>query len=152
MSCMPWAVPRSRSTSYTVLFVQQNDHRLLIVSAFNVNRSVTAPVRVQIQVPATLIDPQARWNVQMVALTDANSVHGQIKADLAQNGLLMPEYQRHPVLAYVDSMSPPGGMDFVRQNYAKYEAMMVDSLTLKPFTGSISEKTTTSGSAGDSQA
>ena len=49
----------------------------------------------------------------------------------------MPEYSAHPLLASVDTISLRGSMDYVRQNYAKYEAMMVDSLTLKPFTGSL---------------
>ena len=87
--------------------------------------------------PATLLDPQAKWNAQMVSLTDANSVYSQIKADLAQQNLLMPEYGAYPLLAPVDTMVLPGSKDFVWQNYAKDEAIMVDSLTLKPFTGTL---------------
>jgi hypothetical protein len=71
------------------------------------------------------------------ALTDANPVYGQPKPDLAQQELLLPEYSAHPLLAPVDTMSLPSGQAHVRQNYAKFEAMMVDSLTLKPFTGSL---------------
>jgi hypothetical protein len=120
-----------------VLFVRQNDRRVLIVSAFHVNRDVSAPETVRIRVPSALIDPRSSWTAQMVALTDENSVYRRIKADLAQQGLLKPEYSRHSLLASVDDMSLPGGLGLVRQNYPTYERLMVESLTLQPFNGSL---------------
>jgi hypothetical protein len=127
----------SAGTLYKVLFVHQNDRRVLIVSAFHVNRDVTAPETVHIRVPSALIDPRSSWTAQMVALTDENAVYRRIKTDLAQHGFLKPEYARHSLLASVADMGLPGALAFVRKNYEAYERLMVESLTLQPFNGSL---------------
>jgi hypothetical protein len=94
-------------TLYTVLFVRRDTGPLLVVSAFHDDRNVTNQEQLQLRIPASLIDPQHQWTARMVALTDDNSVYRQVKADLAQHGLLAPEYGAHPFLAQVANWAFP---------------------------------------------
>jgi hypothetical protein len=131
-------VPNSAAgTVFKALFVRQEGRVMIVLSAFNVDRQVSATETVRLRIPETLAGREAKWTAEMVTLTDKNSVYNRVRSDLKQHNLLKPEYVDVPVLAQIRDMGKPGALAFVREHYDTYERLQIETLTLKPFGGSL---------------
>ncbi|MEW6360422.1 MAG: hypothetical protein AB1696_29095 [Planctomycetota bacterium] len=123
---------------YKSIAVVQERRAFLITSAYHEDRFVTRAAKVTVSVPKTLLAMDAAAKVRHVALTRTNSVHFRLRQDLAAAGLLAEEFQKVPgLLSSVRDMAGREGWSYVDRNWATYQTIIKDSLTLKPFAGEV---------------
>jgi len=129
----------SLDTVCKVLFVRKGDSYYVVTSAINLDRSVKERRAISISIPREQMDLGERKEVQWVSLTEENCPFRAVKKDLAAEGLLKPAFKDIELLAYVFAMGGHPGRDYVLENYARYEALQIESLTLGPFSGTLEE-------------
>ena len=88
---------------------------------------------IEIQVPEELL-PEGGRAPRIVRLNASNSVHSQVREDLAAAGLLAADYVRHPrYLGNVREMAASRmGEVLAAGNESKYLSAWTKSLTLQP--------------------
>jgi hypothetical protein len=121
--------PSPRGTIYEALLANQPRVAYLVVSAFNLDRNAK-PEKVEVFVPG-----KRPSHLQWVTLTESNCPYATMRRDLAGQQLLLPDYEKFPVLATVRQMSGRRGVEYVAKNFARYEELQTKSLTLAPFDG-----------------
>jgi len=136
-------------TQYRSMCVVTEDRRFIITSVFNLSRYIDTERTITISVPKDIMNPMAKQDVQCVYLTRDNSFYDVLRRDLETEGFLLPAYSGTPgVVAGLGAMvggGPSAGadqraaFDYVRANWATYEQVIKDSLTLKPFPGTFQE-------------
>ena len=129
----------SLDTVCKVLFVRRGDSYYVVTSAINLDRSVKERRAICISIPREHMNLGERKKVEWMSLTEENCPFRAVKRDLAAAGLLKPEFRDIELLAYVGAMGGNAGRDYVLQNYARYEALQIKSLTLEPFGGAFKE-------------
>lgn len=112
----------------------------LVVSTFHLNqaRDGTTPFDLTIELPRELLPgPQARFSA--VSLSQETAVFDLIRADFAREGVLSADYEGagQPV-ATIAQMGGQPGRRYVAQNWPRYEAAIVDTLTRTPVTPQMS--------------
>jgi hypothetical protein len=126
------------------LFSVLPDRAILMVSNWNVDRVKHDSDPLTVRLPASIL-PSIAGAPRMLSFTEDNSVYDVLRRDLAQAGLLSVEEQKHrgaPATLLIGrhgamAADPEKGRALVVQNWAKYEQLMRDSLTLKPFAGTV---------------
>ena len=88
-----------------------------------------------VRLPANLGTGIDLAKVQQLVLSEGNCPMQRIKDALRQAGLLQAPYAGTPVLAATNLMGGRPGMNFVVAHHDQFEQLVVDSLTLQPFTG-----------------
>jgi len=121
------------------------DTGTLLLSSFNVDRYADDTQMVDIFLPKADFDlSQAR--LTYTALTQDTSLYDRIRQDLEREGLLDETFVDHPEL--VSTLAAMAGdsaterfpaRKYVADNWAMYEDLFTDSLTLKTFEGQLDE-------------
>ena len=124
------------------LLAVKPDEAILLVANWNVDRIKNQPDILSV------VLPQNSWKpVGMLRFDESNSVYDIIRRDLVEADLLHPKHaahRGHPAThvamgGYVSMAADVGkGRNFVAKNWDKYLGLMKDSLTLKPFDGTVS--------------
>ena len=137
----PLELKRPGRTFYKSIAVVQDKRTFIITSAYNEDRFVTRPADVTVALPQELAKLGDRPRVRQVALTRTNALHYRIRQDLAAAGLLDAKFAAIPgLLGTVKAMAGRPGWRHVDEHWPKYEATIRDSLTLKPFAGSVTSE------------
>ena len=129
-------------TVYKILFSVRDGQTYLIASAFNADRSNFAPRTVSVRIPQSLLPPRlAASTVGQVEINEQNCLYRQIRNDFEKQKLLRPGYAGYSLLAGIYEITPPEKradvIKCLQVNFPKYEDLMIDSLTLKPFAGTV---------------
>ncbi len=118
--------------------VVQGRRTLIITSAYHEDRFVTGPVDVTVALPANLAALRGAPRLRQTALTRTGAVHYRIRQDLAAAGLLDAKFAAVPgLLGSVKAMGGRAAWQYVDEHWPRYEAIMKDQLTLKPFDGRV---------------
>ena len=134
-------------TRYKTIFVTKGIDTYLLVSAFNVNRDVTAITPVVVEIPNALLPSATELSgVSYVRLSEKTSVHYAIRNALAKKGWLRPDFVKNPnLLAPVGNMATKEGVTWVRDHYSDFAEIETRLLTLKPFRTKSKELYTQTG-------
>jgi len=124
-------------TTCKAAFVRKQDSYYIVTSVFTFDRNIKQRQEVSVSIPRERMDLAEGAQLQSLSLTEDNCLYRTMKQDLAAAGLLKPEYRDIGLLASVFAMSGHAGRSYVLRNYAKYEALQIQSLTLKPFDGTL---------------
>ena len=114
----------------------------ILVGAFNPDRLQHVPETISIRVPLNLLRSVGEDTVLWTSLNQTNAAHYLIRQDLEEAGLLNAAFSAVPEqLAEVRTMTS-GGVTSPEQQYLgerveRYEQAVIDSLTLKPFSGTV---------------
>ena len=127
--------PSPHGTIYQALLAIQQHVSYLVISAFNLDRNAK-PEKIEVFVPG-----KRPTRLQWITLSENNCPFAAIRRDLAAHHLLLPDYEKFPVLATVRQMSGRRGIEYVAGNLARYEALQTESLTLRPFGGDCTPST-----------
>ena len=136
-------VPASKDgTVYKIMFSVREGNTYLIASAFNADRDNFTPRKLRVKLPRELLGEELSANkLSQVEISEQNCVYREIRNDFETGGLLRPGYARYSLLAGMYQLSAPEKRSEVisclRQNIDKYDQMTIESLTLKPFLGSL---------------
>jgi len=118
--------------------VVKEGRTFVITSAYHEDRFVTAPVDVTLKLPRGLLPTAKTPRVRYTALTRTGAAHYRIRQDLAAAGLLGAKLAAVPgLLSSVKAMGGRPAWGYVDRNWPKYERIIRDSLTLKPFEGRL---------------
>jgi len=132
----PVKLRRPGRTFCKSIAVVQDRRTFIITSVYNEDRFVTRPVEIRVRLPKKRADFGARPRVLETRLTRTNAVYYRIRQDLAASGLLKPQFSAVPgLLGSVKEMGGNAAWRYVNQHWQRYETVVRDSLTLKPFTG-----------------
>jgi hypothetical protein len=107
----------------------------LLLSNFSPDRRLSEPEEVRVSLPTALCGGIRTHPLSQLVLSEENCPMKKIKDVLRQAGLLVAPYSKTPVLAGIAKMSGRPGVDFTIAHLKEFEALVLDSLTLKPFTG-----------------
>jgi len=122
------------------------DRAILIVANWNMDRTKHESNKLTVQIPDGIL-PAAPASVQMLSLTETNSVYDVLRRDLKAAGLLSEKHRQHrgaPATTVIaggyNSMAvdKDAGRVLILDDWQKYESLMRDSLTLRPFPGRVS--------------
>ena len=142
---IPVATGMDQGNRQRAMISVKEDEAILVLANWNIDRTLHQPDRVTLEVPGELL-PEDWTPAGMLSLTEGSSVFDVIRDDLKAAGLLSQKHLEHkgePATTVVgrgyNSMAADDekGRDFVAANWDRYLALMKDSLTLKPFTGSV---------------
>ena len=123
---------------YKAVAVVQAERTFIITSAYNEDRFATQPVEVTVSLPRELSKFGDRARASQVALTRTNALQYRIRQDLAAAGFLDEKLAAVPgLLGAVKAMGGRPAWRHVDEHWPKYEGIIRDSLTLKPFEGSV---------------
>ena len=121
------------------LMVEHPDRIFLITSLFNDDRFECLPREITLTLPGSWRDRAPA--VQQAALTRTGSVHWLVRRNLAEAGLLKPDFAAVPgLLGSVRRMGGDEGRREVAREWAQYERHMKELLTLKPYDGDVRVK------------
>ena len=127
---------------YKSIAVVQKTRTFIITSAYAEDRFVTQPVEVTVSLPKKLAKLDGPPRVREVALARTNAVYYCIRRDLAAAGLLDEKFAAVPgLLSSVKAMGGRRAWKYVDEHWAKYEAAIKDSLTLRAFEGKLNSDT-----------
>ena len=135
----PVKLQRPGRALYKSIAVVQDKRTFVITSAYNEDRFATQPAEVTVSLPKKLVKLGDTPRVSQVALTRTNAVHFRIRQDLVTAGLLDKKFAAIPgLLGTIKVMGGRPAWQYVDKHWPKYEAIVKDSLTLKPFEGTVS--------------
>jgi hypothetical protein len=148
-----WSVPfdvvsGSETNSIETLVSVTDEAAYLLVSCWNVDRRVTSGSTVEVTLPAEVVSFSGTPVVQQIVFEETNSVYDVLWNDFLDAGWLSAEQLTQYSLygKAVTWATTGGGMcgdnsalakQYIIDNWDQYEALMVDSLVLKNFTGSV---------------
>jgi len=119
------------------LFARKEGRGYLLLSNFSPDRRRSQSQAVNLSLPASLLTGIDMKTTGQLVLSEENCPMQRIKETLRQAGLLRPPYLNTPVLANTRQMGGRPGMNFVVARLAEFEKLIVESLTLKPFAGTV---------------
>lgn len=123
-------------TQYCAYAVDCGSKKYILLSAFNTDRTAVDSRSVTVEVPRDMLSIADTSVLRYTALTSNTSVYDVIRSDLAAAGLLDAPWSTNAET--VSRVSAMGGIDaknHVSSNWASYQTLFEDSLTLKAFTG-----------------
>jgi hypothetical protein len=131
-------------TVYKILFSVREGNTYLIASAFNADRDNFLPRKVTVKLPREMLGKNLRLaKLLQVEINEQNCVYREVRNDFEKRGLLGPGHAQYSLLAGINQITPPAKRNEVnkslRENIDKYDKMTIESLTLKPFVGKLSE-------------
>jgi len=134
----PEKLARPCKTFHKSIAVVKENRTFIITSAYNEDRFVTAKDRVTVAVPRDLVKMTEGADISCVELTRTNAVYFRLREDLKAAGLLKDEYKKIPgLLSSARGMGGREAWTYVDKNWSRYERIIRDSLTLKPFAGAV---------------
>lgn len=136
------SVPAEPETAVKTLGVFGGDRDWIMVAAYNPDRLNHSNETVSIHVPTNLLQMTEGDAVLWTSLGQTNAVHWMIRRDLEVQGMLNTSFAAVPEqLATVRSMTTNAvtspGQDYIASRMDIYDRAVIDSLTLKPFAGSV---------------
>lgn len=137
----------TNDTRFVSVAMRKSNKLMVLVSAFNARRDLHATHQVSVDLPKEWFASMGTIEANMVKMDRSTFVYDIIRADLATNSLLLPDYAANPdIIADVNAMGGSSGKTYVLNHIADYENKIVDSLKLKPMTpadGSLTDQGTT---------
>ncbi|QHI69781.1 glycoside hydrolase family protein [Tichowtungia aerotolerans] len=147
-----WSLPvdvisGSETNSIETLAAVVDDTTYLLVSCWNLNRKVTESSTVTVKIPVGVHSFSEGAQIEQVVFYESNSVYDVIWQDFYDNGMLsaaqISQYENYGKA--VTWATTGNGMaadaaaakQYVIDNWEGYEAVMVDSLDLKTFSGTV---------------
>ena len=128
------------------LAVVHPERTFLITSVYNEDRFVTRPLEIRLTPPADLLPETGPYRVRQTALTRRGSVYYRIRQDLQSAGRLTEEIAAVPgLLSRVKAMGGRAAWETVDEHWNRYETVIRDSLTLKPYGGTVERDRETVG-------
>lgn len=129
-------------TQIRTLVVYGGDRDWILTGAFNPDRTNHSPETVIIRVPRTLVPVDEGDRILWTSLNQTNAVHYMIRHDLETNGMLNAAFAAVPEqLASIRNMTTnstrSAEQDFLATRLTQYEQAIIDSLTLRPFPGTV---------------
>lgn len=147
-----WSLPfnvvsGSETNSIETLAAVVDDTTYLLVSCWNVNRKVTEGSTVTVTIPSGVHSFSESVQIEQVLFCETNSVYDVIWQEYYYNDMLSSaQIRQYENYGKATSWAATGnGMaadaviakQYVIDNWDRYEALMVDSLDLKSFTGAV---------------
>ncbi|MFA7368437.1 MAG: hypothetical protein WC334_02215 [Kiritimatiellales bacterium] len=130
------------ATQVRTVVIYGGDRQWILTGVFNPNLTNHTPETVTIRIPQELVSVKESDRILWTSLNQTNAVHYMIRHDLETNGMLNAAFSAVPEqLASIRDMttntttSPE--QDFLATLLPKYEQAIIDSLTLKPFPGTV---------------
>jgi hypothetical protein len=115
----------------------------IILSAFNIDRNRPFQQSVTIHLPNEFLDG-TNVTLKTTVLNPDTDVYAQIRKDLDAARQLNPNISTNPNTLYAitpvhsdQSLATPEGRQLIDRNWTAYEKIIQDSLTLKPFPGTL---------------
>ncbi len=149
-----WSLPVEVSAgcetnSIETLAAVVDDTTYLLVSCWNVNRKATEGSTVTVTLPNEISGVSESAQIEQIVFCETNSVYDVLWQEFYDSGLLSAAYlsQYNQYGKAVSWATTGGGMcgtnsavakAYVIDNWDQYEPLMVDSLTLKAFSGGAS--------------
>ena len=136
------AVPANGNTQKALLSVEK-DRAILVVANWNVDREKHEANELKLFLPHAVV-PQQAVSLRELRFTEATSVYDVIRRDYKAAGVLSKKHLEHrgepatlALASNYDVMAADRktGAALIQQNWAKYEQLMRDALTLKKFSG-----------------
>lgn len=136
------SVPANAATQVKAIGVFGGERDWIMAGAFNPGRLVHDPETVSVRVPLHLLRAAAGDRILWTSLNQTNSAHWLVRKDLEENGMLNADFAAVPEqLAGVRTMTTNATLsaeqDFLGARIGTYEQAVIDSLTLKPFDGTV---------------
>jgi hypothetical protein len=133
-------LPVTNRTQVMAVGVLGGDRDWILAGIWETNRLNHAAKAVSIRVPQNLL--RANQKVFWTSLNETNSAHYLIRKDLVATGMLNAAFSAVPEqLASIRDMTTNDSrsveQDFLATQLSRYEQAIIDSLTLKPFPGTI---------------
>ncbi|MCF7848462.1 MAG: hypothetical protein K9M45_06395 [Kiritimatiellales bacterium] len=134
--------PENEQTQVRAIGVFGGEYDWIMAGVFNPDRLSHETETVSIRIPCNLLRTAKGDEVQWTSLNQTNAVHYLVRKDLEEAGMLNATYAAAPEqLASARTMTSKGmrtpEQDFLGGRLERYEQAIVDSLTLKPFPGTI---------------
>lgn len=129
-------------TQVRTVVVYGGDRNWILTGVFNPNRTNHTTETVTIRIPPELFSVHEGDRILWTSLNQTNAAHYMIRQDLESNGMLNAEFAAVPEqLASVRTMTTnatrSAEQDYLGTLLPKYEQAIIDSLTLKPFPGTV---------------
>lgn len=134
---------QSKTLKYkSVGFFSENGKNYILTVCYNMNRNELGKNKITVFVPKMYLS-KSKYNIKATWLINSTDPYMTLRNDLAENGLLAKEFTDKPQLVQTINTMSPGkrGYKYLADNYEKYEAMMLDNLTLKKFNAKVSYTT-----------
>jgi hypothetical protein len=137
------SLPTNPETQVKTVGVFGGGRDWILAGVFNPNRLSHVPESISIHVPLSLLRANEGDKVLWTSLNQTNAAHYLIRKDLEDAGMLNAAFSAVPEqLASVRTMTTNSTLsaeqDYLGGRIERYEQAVIDSLTLKPFPGTIS--------------
>ena len=134
--------PADAGTQVRAVAICGGDRNWILAGVFNPDRTNHTPETVTLRIPQELLSVNDGDKILWTSLNDTNAVHYLIRRDLEKNGMLNAAFSAVPEqLASVRNMTTNSTLspeqEFLATLLPKYEQAITDSLTLKPFPGTV---------------
>ncbi|MCF7817597.1 MAG: hypothetical protein K9M54_06925 [Kiritimatiellales bacterium] len=134
--------PANPQTQARTLAVYGGGRDWILTGVFNPDRLSHTPETVTIRVPRNIISVDEGDRILWTSLNQTNAVHSMIRRDLEEAGMLNAAFAAVPEqLASIRTMTTNSTLsaeqEFLAARLPLYEQAIMDSLTLKPFPGTV---------------
>ncbi len=141
------SVPAEPDTEVKTIGVFGGDRDWIMTSVYNPDRLNHSSETISIHVPTNLLQVAEGDTVLWTSLCQTNSAHWMMRRDLEAQGMLNAAFAAVPeqlsaLRTMTTNSTTSAEQDYVSGRLAIYEQAVIDSLTLKPFAGTV---TTNSG-------
>lgn len=129
-------------TDVKTIGVFGGDRDWIMTSAYNPDRLNHSKETISIHVPTNLLQIAEGDVVLWTSLSQTNSAHWMIRRDLEEQGMLNSDFANVPEqLSFMRTMTTntttSAEQDYLAGRFDIYEQAVIDSLTLKPFPGTV---------------
>ena len=134
--------PQTSGTEIKAVGVFGGERNWILAGIYNPDRLIHSPETVEIHLPESLLKMNTGDIVLWTSLNQTNSVHWIIRQDLEAEGFLnsaftaVPEQLASVRLMTTNTTTSPE-QNFLGERIDKYQQTIIDSLTLKPFAGTV---------------
>ena len=119
------------------LFARKEGRGYMMISNLSPDRRLSRAEAVKITLPPGVCAGVAMKTTGQLVLSEEDCPMQRIKTALRDAGLLKAPFSKTAVLGNVRQMADTRGMNFVADHAMEYEKLGIDSLTLKPFAGTV---------------
>ena len=134
----PVELSRPGRSFWKSIAVVRDRRAFIITSAYHEDRFVTAAAGVTVSLPRSLVEIDELTRVSQVELTRTGALYTRMRQDLAAAGLLDERFAAIPgLLGTIKDMGGRRAWSYVDAHWPRYEAIIKDSLMLKPFAGTV---------------
>lgn len=120
-------------TMYKIMLTVTEGELNIIAATYNVDRTLlNRKKHLNLKIPAKLC-PGRIESAGYVTLNENNCLHAEIKTDLTKEGVIEEVYAASDILGTAVNMAKSIGSRVLANNYAKYESIQTELLTLKTY-------------------